>query len=80
MQLFDDNQKALNLIKNLEHHARIKHINVQYHYIKEVVADDLIETNYMFINEMIVDILIKSLMAKIFFHFKKKLGFIKMNF
>ena len=80
IKLFDDNQKSLNLIKNSKHHNRIKHIDVQYHYIKKMIENDLIKFVYVFINEMIVDILIKFIKSIIFLHLKKKLNFIKMNF
>ena len=80
IKLLDDNQKSLNLIKNSKHHNRIKHIDVQYHYIKEVIENDLIKFVYVSINEMIADILIKFIKSAIFLHLRKKLGFMKMNF
>ena len=80
IKLLGDNQGSLDLIKNFEHHARTKHINIQYHYIRDVVVDGLIETDYMFFSDMIADILTKSLMQKNFFHFRKKLGFVKVDF
>jgi hypothetical protein len=30
-----DNQGAISLTKNLTHHARTKHIDVQYHFVRE---------------------------------------------
>ena len=80
IKLFDDNQKSLNLIKNSKHHNRIKHIDVQYHYIKKMIENDLIKFVYVFINEIIADILIKFIKSIIFLHLKKKLNFMKMNF
>ena len=80
IKLFDNNQKLLNLIKNLKHHNQIKHIDVQYHYIKKMIENDLIKSVYVSINEMIADILIKFIKSVIFLHLKKKINFIKMNF
>lgn len=34
--IFSDNQGSLTLIKNLIHHKRIKHINIQHHFVKEM--------------------------------------------
>ena len=80
IKLLDDNQKSLNLIKNSKHHNRIKYIDVQYHYIKKMIENDLIKSVYVSINEMIADILIKFIKSAIFLHLKKKLNFMKMNF
>ena len=80
IKLFNDNQKSLNLIKNPKHHSRIKHIDVQYYYIKKMIENDLIKSAYVSINEMIADILIKFIKSAIFLHLRKKLGFMKMNF
>ena len=35
--LFTDNKPAINLANNLEHHAKTKHINIQYHFIREKI-------------------------------------------
>ena len=45
-----------------------------------MIQNDLIKPVYVFINEMIADILIKFIKSIIFLHLKKKLNFIKMNF
>ena len=80
IQLFENNQGAINLIKNPKHHSRIKHIDVQYHYVREIIEDDLIKSNYVLISDMIADILIKSIKSAIFLHFRNKLGLTKVSF
>ena len=80
IKLFDDNQESSNLIKNSKHHNRIKHIDVQYHYIREMIEDDLIKFVYVPTNEMIADILIKLIKSAIFLHLRKKLDFMKVDF
>ena len=32
--LFSDSQSAIELAKNPEHHARTKHIDIQYHFVR----------------------------------------------
>ena len=66
MILMSDNQECVTLIKNPEHHVKTKYIDVQYHYIREVVDDNLINIRYCSIIEMIADIPIKSLITAIF--------------
>ena len=73
IRLLNDNQGSLDLIKNFENHSRTKHINVQYHYIREVAEDGLIKTSYVFINEMIADVLTKPTTPMIFKKLRKKL-------
>ena len=80
IQLLGDNQGAISLIKNSEHHSRIKHIDVQYHYVREIAKDGLIKSNYVPISDMIADILTKPIKPAIFLHFRNKLGLIKISF
>ena len=35
--LFVDNQGAMRLANNPENHKRTKHINIRYHYIRELI-------------------------------------------
>ena len=80
IQLLGDNQGAISLIKNPEHHSRTKHIDVQYHYVREIAEDDLIEPSYVPTSDMIADILTKSIKSAIFLHLRNKLGFTKVSF
>jgi hypothetical protein len=34
--IFNDNQGSLTLIKNPIHHKKIKHMNIQHHFVKEM--------------------------------------------
>jgi len=40
--LFTDSLSALELANNPEHHAKTKHIDIQYHFIREHVTNDII--------------------------------------
>jgi hypothetical protein len=35
--IFTNNQGSLTLIKNIVHHKRIKHIDIQHHFVKEMM-------------------------------------------
>jgi len=35
--LFTDNKPAIDLANNPEHHAKTKHINIQYHFVQEKI-------------------------------------------
>ena len=57
---------SLALIKNLEFHARIKHINIQYHHIHELVKDNIVKLKHCNINNITVNCLTKLLTRKKF--------------
>jgi len=59
--LYGDNQGALALVENPENHARTKHIDVQYHYIRYLVGNGSVSTAYCPTDQMAADILTKPL-------------------
>jgi len=56
-----DNQGAISLSKNPEHHDRSKHIDIAYHWIREKVAKGVIHLEYLNTKSMIADVLTKPL-------------------
>ena len=61
-----DNQSAIKLTNNLISHARIKHISIQYHYIREQVELSNVILKYLSIKNMIADDLTKTLKKELF--------------
>ena len=66
VQLYENNQLSIHLVKNLKFHPQTKHIDVQYHYIQEVLKDGLISLNYISTTDIPADCLMKSLMREKF--------------
>ena len=56
-----DNQGCIALAKNPKHHLRTKHIDVQYHFIREKVEEEVIKLRYCPTQEMVADVLTKAL-------------------
>ena len=56
-----DNQSDIALSKDNKFHARTKHIDPRYHFIRECVADGRIIVNYIPTNENVSDIFTKAL-------------------
>ena len=56
-----DNQSAIALFVNFKFHNRIKHIDVQWHFVREMMKKDKMQLKYCSINEMIANELTKSL-------------------
>ena len=59
--LFTDNQAAIELANNPEHHSKTKHIDIQYHFVRENVQNGLIKLVYQSTKEQIADVLTKPL-------------------
>jgi CobQ-like glutamine amidotransferase family enzyme len=73
VMIYKDNQNAIVLVKNSQFHARIKHIDIQTHFIKEKVIEESIDLFYVLIDQMIADDLIKSLIKDKFVQFRAAL-------
>ncbi|UYV63271.1 hypothetical protein LAZ67_2003604 [Cordylochernes scorpioides] len=56
-----DNQGAQQLARNPVHHARTKHIDIKWHYIRSICSDGLIEVVHIPTQENVADILTKGL-------------------
>ena len=59
--LYEDNQGAIQLAENPRHHNRSKHIDVKYHYIRELVESQTVELRYKNTGDMTADVLTKPL-------------------
>jgi hypothetical protein len=57
----DHNQSCIALYHDHKFHAHTKHIEIQYHYIHEVIKNGMVKLQYCNANENIVDIFTKSL-------------------
>jgi hypothetical protein len=72
--LFSDNQTTIALMRNHKYHARIKHIDVQYHWICWVVEEGALHLVYCPTNNMVTDALTKVLPSPKVKHFAACLG------
>ena len=64
--LFMDNQSAIQLIKNPVYHKRTKHIDVKYHYVRDMHLDGNYDLDYVITKEQVADILTKPLPRQLF--------------
>lgn len=73
-----DNQSCIKLSANpIFHNRRSKHIEIPYHYIRDMVDRDVIILEYISTNEKTPDVLTKPLAKVKLVHFREKLGMIK---
>ena len=72
--LFSDNQSAIALTKEHQYHARTKHIDVRFHFIRWIIEDGKIRLIYCPTEEMVADALTKALPSTKVKHFASELG------
>jgi hypothetical protein len=72
--LFSDNQSAIALTKDHQYHARTKHIDVRFHFIRYVVENGQLRLIYCPTDDMIADTLTKALPSPKVKHFASELG------
>lgn len=59
--LWSDSQGSISLAGNPEHHARTKHIDIQYHFIRQHLAERTISLHFIGTEDMAADGLTKAL-------------------
>ena len=72
--LYCDNTSAINISKNSMMHAKIKHIAIKYHDIRELVENKQVKMDYIHSKEQISDIFTKPLPKDAFEYLRGKLG------
>jgi hypothetical protein len=77
--IYCDNLSSIQLARNLVFHARTKHIEVHYHFIKEKVLASEINLIYVSTEDQVVDIFIKVLGAEKHHQFRNMLGVMELE-
>jgi hypothetical protein len=72
-----DNQSCIKLTENLVFHDRSKHIDMRYHYIRDLVQRKTVKLQYIATSEQVVDILTKPLTSRQFVQLRGKLGVVE---
>ena len=69
-----DSQSAIQLAKNPVFHAKTKHVDVKYHFIREVLEDKLLQLAKVHTSENPADLLTKGLSSERFAHCRALMG------
>ena len=72
--IYGDNQSSLALAEDAKAHQRSKHVDIQYHYIRQQVQDKRVFLSYVETQQMVADGLTKPLTAAKHAIFIKMLG------
>jgi hypothetical protein len=72
-----DNDICVNLSENPVFHDRSKHIEIKYHYIRDMVQRRTVHVKYLPTHENIADIFTKPLSKTKFEYFHERLGLVE---
>ena len=73
--IYCDNEKAQIFAKNFINHFRMKYINIQHYFVREKIVEKRIQLKYVFIQNQIIDNLIKLLSKNAFKKFRNAFDF-----
>ena len=74
IEIYCDNQGVIALAKDNKYHSHTKYIDLRYHFIREVVEDNIIRMEYIPTQENIADVFTKVLARPKFKGFVEGLG------
>ena len=73
-ELFIDNQSAIKLARNSEFHQRTKHIDVKFHFIRDLQENQVINSTYINTENQLADLLTKGLDGPHFRKLRQEIG------
>jgi hypothetical protein len=74
-----DNQSCIKMTENPVFHDRLKHIEICYHYIRDMVQRGALKLQYVGTDEQVADVLTKPLSHVKFEHFREELGIVRKD-
>ena len=72
-----DNRSGIYLSENPVFHDRSKHIDIRYHFIRDMVQRGVVRLDHIATDEQVADILTKPLGKVKFLTFREKLGIVE---
>jgi hypothetical protein len=79
MKIFEDNQSTIQIAANPIHSKKTKHIDVQYHAIRDYIKNNKISVKYLRTDEMVADSMTKSLAQVQYNKHKDAMGLIEVR-
>jgi hypothetical protein len=74
-----DNQSFIKMMENTLFHDKLKHIEIRYHYIRDMVQRRAIKLQYVGTDEHVADVLTKPMSRVKFEYFRDKLGVVRKD-
>lgn len=76
IHIYEDNQATIKIAHNETYRGRLKHLDLRYHYIRELIEARKIDLIYCDTHNMIADILTKPLQPGPFLQVRNQLGLV----
>ena len=77
--IYEDNQSAISIAKNPQFHGRVNHINIKFHFVRDQVSNNNMKLVYCQTDDMIADMLTKTLGRVKFEKFREMAGVLPMS-
>ena len=77
--LFTDSLSAIELVNNPEYYAKTKHINIQYHFVREYITNNIIQLSHISTKEQLADMLTKALSRPTFKNLVKQINLVPIE-
>ena len=74
LTIYCDNTSTINISKNPVQHSKTKHIKIRYHYVRELVEQELVELAYVPTENQLADIFTKGLDSARFEKLRVQIG------
>lgn len=68
-----DNTSTISMAANPTHHARVKHVEIDHHFVREKVLDGTLQVNFIPSEKQIANVLTKPITPKLFDSFQQNL-------
>jgi hypothetical protein len=72
-----DNHSCVKLSENLVFHDKSKHIEIKYHYIRDMVKRKVVHVQYLNTHKKFADVFTKTLSRTKFKYFRERLGLVE---
>jgi hypothetical protein len=72
-----NNQSCVKLSENHVFHDKLKHIDIKYHYIRDMVQRKAVHVHYPSTHEQVADVFTKPLAKTKFEYFHERLGLVE---
>ena len=73
MNLYYDNQAAIQIAHNPVQHDRTKHVQIDRHFIKEKLEVKIVKLSFVKSEDQLVDVLTKAVFSRVFYNYLGKL-------